>query len=135
MDLERESLGTAQAITGRTKYQTIVNSSNHTLITDEPESENGTDTGMAPFGLLMGSLASCTSITLRMYIDRKMWAVDEIKVDVEMFSIQGGTMFERKISFTGDLNEEQLKRLEQIADKCPVHKILVGNIMVDTKII
>lgn len=135
MELNRESLGTAQAITGRTKYQTIINSGNHTTFTDEPESENGTDTAMPPFSLLMASLASCTSITLRMYIDRKMWVVDEIKVDVEMFSIEGGTMFERRISFTGDLTDEQRERLELIADKCPVHKILVGDIMVDTKIV
>jgi len=134
LNLIRESLGYAQAITGLTQYQTVVTSNKHAVVVDEPEASKGTDTGIEPLGLLTGSLASCTAITLRMYIDRKMWVVDEITVNVELFRIEGGTLFERTLHFKGELNDEQRKRLIQIADACPVHKILVGDIMVDTKI-
>lgn len=132
MDITSESLGSTQAVTGRTKYQTVITSKGHSILADEPESVGGGNTAMEPFSLLMASLASCTSITLRMYIDRKMWIVEEITVEVEMLKVAGGTMFKRKLSFKGDLTEEQKKRLIQIADACPVHKILVGDIMVDT---
>ncbi|WDF53640.1 OsmC family protein [Mucilaginibacter sp. KACC 22063] len=134
MEIEQESLGTARAVTGRTQYQTVITSDGHAIIVDEPEDANGSDTAIAPYGLLMSSLASCTSITLRMYIDRKMWIVDEITVDVEMIKVEGGTLFKRKLNFKGDLNEEQKHRLIQIADACPIHKILVGGIMVDTEL-
>jgi len=135
LNLVSETVGSAQAKTGLTQYQTIVTRNKHALVIDEPESSNGTDTGIDPVGLLMSSLASCTAITLRMYIDRKMWVVEEITVNVEMFKITGGTRFERTLHFKGDLNEEQKKRLEQIADACPIHKILVGDIMVKTQLV
>lgn len=135
LNLIRESVGSAQAKTGLTQYQTIVTRNKHALVIDEPETSQGTDTGIDPMGLLMGSLASCTSITLRMYIDRKMWVVQEITVNVEMFKITGGTLFERTLHFKGELNDDQKKRLEQIADACPIHKILVGNVMVKTQVI
>ncbi len=133
-NLIREPLGSSQAKTGLTQYQTIVTSNKHALVVDEPETSKGTDTGIDPMGLLMSSLASCTAITLRMYIDRKLWTVDEITVNVEMFRITGGTLFERTLHFKGELNMEQKQRLEQIADACPIHKILVGDIMVKTQI-
>lgn len=135
VNLIRESVGSAQAKTGLTQYQTIVTRNKHALVIDEPESSKGTDTGIDPVGLLMSSLASCTSITLRMYIDRKMWVVEEITVNVEMFKITGGTQFERTLHFKGELNDEQKKRLEQIADACPIHKILVDDIMVKTQVV
>ncbi|OKS86636.1 OsmC family protein [Mucilaginibacter polytrichastri] len=134
LNLIRESLGSAQAKTGLTQYQTVVTSNKHGIVVDEPEDSKGTNTGIEPMGLLTGSLASCTAITLRMYIDRKMWVVDEITVKVELFRIEGGTLFERTLQFIGELSDEQKKRLIQIADACPVHKILVGDIMVDTRI-
>lgn len=135
MDIKAESLGTAKAVTGRTTYQTIITSEKHSIIVDEPAEANGTDTGMSPYGLLMSSLASCTSITLRMYLDRKMWIADEINVAVELFKVEGGTMFERKISFKGNLTSEQKHRLLQIAEACPIHKILTGAIMVETRLV
>jgi len=135
INIIREALGSAKAVTGLTKYQTALTKGNHTILVDEPESSHGTDTAIDPYGLLLGSLASCTSITLRMYIDRKQWAVNEITVQVEMFRIEGGHIFERTLSFNGELTDEQKKRLEQIADACPIHKILVGDIMVKTQIL
>jgi putative redox protein len=132
INLKKESVATAVAQIARTKYQTIVTSQNHTIVADEPATLNGTDTGMNPYSLLLASLSSCTVITLRMYIDRKMWIVDEITVNVEIFKVEGGTLIERQLSFNGELNDEQKQRLVQIADACPIHKLLVGNIMIET---
>ncbi|GAB2689354.1 OsmC family protein [Mucilaginibacter koreensis] len=133
MNTQTAPIATAGVRMARTQYQTIVSSGHHTLIADEPESMQGTDTGMAPFGLLLASLGSCTSITLRMYIERKMWIVDEILIDLAIYKVEGGTLITRNIEVKGNVTEEQKKRLEQIADACPIHKVLVGNVMVETK--
>ncbi|AMR33350.1 peroxiredoxin [Mucilaginibacter sp. PAMC 26640] len=124
----------ATAKIGRTKYQTIVASGNHSIIVDEPVSLEGGDTGMSPYNLLMASLASCTTITLRMYINRKMWLVDEICVTVEMYRKGKDIFIESKLRFKGTLSDEQKKRLITIADACPIHKILVGNIAINTSL-
>jgi putative redox protein len=129
-----ELIESATALIGRTQYQTVVNSGGHGLITDEPLTADGSDTGMNPFSLLLASLASCTVITLRMYINRKMWPIEEIKADVEMFKTLGGTRIETKLSLKGEVNDEQRDRLLKIANACPVHKILIGNIDINTNI-
>jgi len=86
---------------GTDKYYTEITAGNHTIFTDEPESLGGKDRGLNPFELLASSLASCTSATLRMYIDRKGWAVPEILVDVELenFPLSKRAVFTRKISY------------------------------------
>ena len=129
-----ELIESATAFIGNTQYQSIVNSGGHGLITDEPLKANGSNTGMNPFSLLLASLASCTVITLRMYIDRKMWPIEEIKADIEMYKTLSGTRIETKLSFKGEVNEEQRDRLLKIANACPVHKILIGNININTNI-
>jgi len=129
-----ELIESATAFIGHTQYQTIVNSGGHGLITDEPLKANGSNTGMNPFSLLLASLASCTAITLRMYIDRKMWPIEEIKADIEMYKTSSGTRIETKLSFKGEVNDEQRDRLLKIANACPVHKILIGNIDINTNI-
>jgi putative redox protein len=129
-----ELIETATALIGLTQYQTVVNSGGHGLITDEPLEAEGSNTGMNPFSLLLASLASCTAITLRMYINRKMWPIEEIKANVEMFKTLSGTRIETKISFKGEVNDEQRDRLLKIANACPVHKILTGNIAIRTNI-
>ncbi|SEP02531.1 putative redox protein [Mucilaginibacter gossypiicola] len=129
-----ELIESATAFIGRTQYQTVVNSGGHGLITDEPLKANGTNTGMNPFSLLLASLASCTVITLRMYIDRKMWPIEEIKADIEMYKTLSGTRIETRLSFKGEVDDEQRDRLLKIANACPVHKILVGNIDINTNI-
>lgn len=133
-DPELELIESATALIARTQYQTIVNSGGHAIVADEPVKADGTDTGMNPFSLLLASLASCTVITLRMYINRKMWPIDEIKADIEMFKTVSGTQIETKLSFKGEISDEQRDRLLKIADACPVHKILVGSISINTTI-
>ena len=136
MDIpQKEFIIDGSAVIGRAQYQTVVKSGNHTLIADEPIDDGGTDTGMSPYNLLMASLASCTAITLRMYINRKMWIIEEITVDLEMYRTETGIFIESKLKFKGEVTPEQKKRLITIADACPIHKILVGNIVINTSLI
>jgi putative redox protein len=132
MELIKKSIASAHAQIARTEYQTIAGSGKHSIVVDEPERLKGGDTGMTPFELLLSSLGSCTVITLRMYIERKMWIVDEIKTDLEMFAVNGGYLINRNLTFKGELTPEQIHRLVEIADECPVHKILTGDMMIET---
>jgi len=129
-----QPLATAKAYISHTQYQTIITSGKHTIVADEPEDKEGLDMGMDPDTLLLASLSSCTAITLQMYINRKMWIVEEITVDLQLFTVEGGSLIKSDIKFKGDLTNEQKKRLEHIANVCPVHKILTGNIIIETVI-
>lgn len=134
MDTVNTPIAKANARIARARYQTIAGSGNHSIIVDEPAELNGTDTGMNPFGLLLSSLGSCTIITLRMYIDRKMWVVDEISIDLEAFAVEDGHLIQSKLNFKGDLTTEQISRLINIANSCPIHKLLAGKIVMETAV-
>jgi putative redox protein len=69
---------------------------------------------------------------LRMYINRKMWPVDEITVNLELFKTETGVTIKRWLNFKGELSDIQKNRLLQIADACPIHKILTGSIHIET---
>lgn len=128
---------TVKASLGKTKYYTEVVAGENTLITDEPVDKGGQNKGFNPFEILATSLASCTAATLRMYIDRKEWDVEKIDVRVELenFPLTKLAVFKRNITFEGNnLTDEQLKRLQTIADACPIHKILMNEIQIHTKI-
>lgn len=115
-------------------YKTEIITSGKTIIADEPEEVGGTNLGPAPGEFLMISLASCTAITLRMYADRKQWAVKKIKVEVTFEKVDNVTEFTREIFLEGDLDEKQRERLLQIANACPVHKVLSNPIKINTSI-
>lgn len=125
----------AIAIIGKEHYKTEVTTSNHSVFVDEPIEVGGTDTSPAPSEFLEVSLASCTAITIRMYADRKGWAVEKISVDVSMSKGDKLTRFDRKILLQGELSEEQRARLLQIANSCPVHKVLSNPIEVTTSLV
>ncbi len=122
---------------GTTKYQCTIEWRNGKFIADEPVKSGGQDTGPDPFTLLLSSLASCTLATLRMYIDRKGWDIPAISVNTNMFQTKQGeelqTFIDRDISFSGaEVSAEQKNRLAEIAQACPVSKILEGNTKVRT---
>src|SRR5258708_1994908 len=98
MGITRQPVISAQAKINRSHYQTFIKIDNHTVIADEPLTIGGTDAGTSPQGLLLASLGSCTAITLRMYIDRKMWIVDEITVDLELSEVTNGTLIEMQLN-------------------------------------
>ena len=127
---------TVRASLGKTKYYTEVIAGENQLITDEPIDKGGQNKGFNPFEILATSLASCTAATLRMYIDRKEWNIEKIDVEVELenFPLTKLAIFKRNIIFEGsNLSDDQLKRLHTIADACPVHKILLNEIEIQTK--
>ncbi|GGI27145.1 OsmC family protein [Pedobacter mendelii] len=116
-------------------YACSVTNGSHDIIVDEPFDLGGTHKGFAPKGLLMASLASCVAITLRMYIDRKGWEVKKIEVEVNINIENAETIFFEEITCTGNLTEEQKFRLEDIASKCPVSKILTVGHEVRSKVL
>ncbi|AKK73292.1 osmotically inducible protein OsmC [Chryseobacterium sp. P1-3] len=126
---------TVKASLGKTKYYTEVTAGENQIITDEPVDKGGQNKGFNPFEILATSLASCTAATLRMYIDRKEWEVENINVEVELenYPLTKRAVFKRDITFDGNLDDEQMKRLHTIADACPVHKILTNDIEILTK--
>jgi len=113
--------------TGRGKFQLLIRSGKHQLFADEPDSFGGLDSGPSPFQLLGSALAACMTMTVRLYADRKEWAVKRIRTAVghtrELDQVPRDR-FDVRLAFEGDLDEEQRARLVEIAGKCPVHKAL-----------
>src|ERR1700709_1091395 len=132
MEVNKQFVEEANAQIGVVKYRTVITSAGHTIISDEPESMEGADSGMNPNSLLLASLGSCTAITLRMYINRKMWVVEQIDVKTELFKTDAGITIAISLSFKGELTVAQKARLLQIANACPIHKILIGNMEIST---
>jgi putative redox protein len=107
----------------------------HTLIADEPPSHGGTDSGPPPTAMLAMSLASCTAITVEMYADRQGWDVGAVAVGVD-YDVQpkGVTRFEVTITVPAELPDDQLERLREIASRCPVHRVLTGDVEITDRI-
>jgi putative redox protein len=120
---------------GATDFPTTIAARGHVVESDEPAEKGGTDTGLEPMELLLGSLGACTAITLRMYARRKGWALDGVHVDLALDEQQGPRMVRLTVRCDGDLDVEQRARLLQIANACPVHKILTMGAMVDTRLV
>ena len=116
------SLQTLDASLG-TGYQTSMTARTHTFTADEPLEVGGTDTAPEPIELLMGSLAACTAITLRMYAQRKGWPLKGLDVQVAYTSTPTPS-FVKHITVRGALDDMQKARLLEIAEACPVAKLL-----------
>ncbi len=106
-------------------YTTDIYTTDHHLLADEPLSLGGNNKGPNPFEYLLSSLGSCTAITLRMYINRKKWDVTSIKILLDSKMEKDRYTIYRDLQFQGNIDEIQLKRLHEIADKCPVHKTFI----------
>ena len=123
------------ATTGRTNFATTVQSGKHSFIADEPPSSGGQDTGPTPSDLLLAALASCTSITLRMYADRKSWAIEAIHVAVTSTRAPDKSLsVERVLTFDGVLSDEQKSRLAEIAERTPVTLALKTGVAIHTRL-
>jgi putative redox protein len=108
----------------------------HQLTVDEPLDAGGQDTGPDPQELLAVSLASCTAITMEMYAERKGWDIGHVEVDVQYTAAERGcpTKFEMVMRLADDVPEEQVERLRAIAAKCPVHRVLDGEVMFQERV-
>ncbi|HMR45444.1 MAG TPA: OsmC family protein [Bacteroidia bacterium] len=116
---------------------TIESQSGNMLIADEPVENGGKNLGFSPFELIAAALSACTAITVRMYADRKEWPLTDVNTDISVSwdGIKNKTVIQRKISFSGNLSNGQKDRLIQIANVCPVHKVLTNSIEINTSLL
>ena len=115
---------------GATDFQVSLSDGQHEWLADEPSAHGGADTGPTPHSLLLSSLGACTSITLKMYAKHKAWPLEAVHVTLTLDTTPEGTVIDRQILLSGELDASQRERLLQIANACPVHKILSGTIMI-----
>lgn len=129
---------------GSTGYTTDIQSGNHYWRADEPLSVGGDDYGPNPYDLLLSGLGACTAMTMRMYADRKGWEIEEINVHLKHSRIHAKDCADctsesgyidkitKEIEILADLNEEQLNKLMEIAEKCPVNRTLKNEITTES---
>lgn len=131
---------------GDGKFTQMMLDGEHVLLADEPRKVGGDDRGPSPYRLLLMALGSCTSMTLRLYADRKGWPVERITVRLRHFRdyatdckdcLEKDVAIERielVIDIAGALDAEQHKRMLEIADKCPVHRTLESRIKIESRL-
>lgn len=112
-------------------YEHLVVVGDHRLVTDEPASLGGSNAGPSPQELLAASLASCTATTIEMYANHKGWEIGEVKVRCEFEPAKRGapTTFNVVVCVPPGLDDEQMRRIGEIAAKCPVHRTLEGEVI------
>lgn len=132
---------------GRGKFAVDISVGPHALVADEPAESGGNDFGPVPHDFLLAGLGACTVMTLRMYADHKKIPLERVQVQLSRRKIKAadcpdcvtkeGEVEEmtRVITLTGDLSDENRQRLLEIANKCPVHRTLTGEIKVRTSLV
>jgi putative redox protein len=127
-------------------YKTVLNAGNHEIIADEQDSAGGKNLWPDPSDLLLMSLGTCTVITLRMYAERKEWPVEDIYMELSHFRDHARDCddcedpkskidkIEKEVIVEGDLSDEQLDRLLEISNKCPVYRTLQSDIEIHSTI-
>lgn len=145
MDLAEEPRKVVVQETRKSKFNQIITVGPHHLVADEPVAAGGEDAGPGPYDFLLAGLGACTSMTMRLYADRKSLPLDRVTVTLKHSKIyakdcaecetRDGMLdqIERDIAIDGALDAEQRKKLMEIADKCPVHRTLTSEIRIVTK--
>lgn len=142
--MEKEPANRISARTGQSGLLTDILVNDHSMVADEPLSVGGTNLGPTPYDFLVAGLGACTSMTLRMYADRKGWPLDSVTVRLKHQKIHADDcescddstgmldLIDRDIELAGPLDNEQKTRLIEIANKCPVHRTLQSEIVINT---
>jgi putative redox protein len=115
-------------------YAVTFRARTHSVAADEPVAQGGTDTGATAMELLLGALASCTAVTLRMYAERKGWDLGEVRVDCRLFDEGGARRIERQLRFGAALDEARRERLLAIAARTPVTRVVMEATPISTAI-
>jgi putative redox protein len=108
-------------------------------LADEPAAVGGMDSGPTPYELLSAALAACTTMTMRLYAERKRWTLPGFEVSVAHSLLPGAAdsaprdLFTRRIAFDSPVGADEEKRLLEIADRCPVHRTLMRGFEVVTE--
>jgi putative redox protein len=130
-----------------TGYTVQITSGNHRLIADEPAAIGGAELGPDPYAYLLAGLGACTAITLRMYADRKKWPLKAVKVSLRHHRNHPADcadcdskevridMINKELELIGELTSEQITRLKEISDRCPVQKTIELGVAVETKLV
>jgi uncharacterized OsmC-like protein/alpha/beta superfamily hydrolase len=130
--------------TRNSKFQQTVTLGPHRMLADEPVAAGGQDSGPGPYDFLLAGLGACTSMTMRLYAERKALPLDRVTVTLQHSKIHAEDCAEcetrtgmldqidRMIKIEGALDADQLKRLMEIADKCPVHRTLTSEVRIVT---
>ncbi|MDX2144575.1 MAG: OsmC family protein [Rhodospirillaceae bacterium] len=133
--------------TGAGRFANEVRVGRHRLIADEPVDAGGTDTGPMPHDFVLAGLGACTSMTVRMYAERKGIPLTRVSVRLSYRKMKAAdcpdcttkegevTEMTRDVTLEGNLSDEQRQRLIEIANKCPVHKTLSGEIKIRTHLV
>jgi putative redox protein len=127
------SVRDATVKTGKGKFGQTIATGPHHLIADVPKELGGDDTGPEPHDFLLVALGACTSMTVKMYADRKAWPLEAVEVHLTQEKVGDTHRLHRVVTLKGTLDEEQRQKLMEIANKCPVHKTLTGKIEVQTE--
>lgn len=114
------------------KFAQDVTIDGHRVRADEELDQGGDNTGPGPHELLLAALGSCTAMTLKMYAERKGWPLRDAQVTLNGAHTDGRFVITRHIALTGEVDAEQRQRLIEIANKCPVHRTLAGEIEIVT---
>ena len=122
----------AKASIGTVNYATTIATGHHKFMADEGPELGGKDAGPAPYDLLTSALAACTVITLRMYADRKQWPITAVQADVR-YGREGDKQYiDRVLTIEGQVDDEQKKRMADIAERTPVTLTLKGGLAIKT---
>jgi putative redox protein len=110
-------------------------SASHSISSGLAVALGGNNEAPDPHVLLEASLAACTILTLQLYANRKQWDLGGIEVDIKILKEnKEGTVISRSIAFTNELDAEKIDRLTEIANKCPIHNLLVGSVAIETTV-
>ena len=118
---------------GTGPLQQVIEIGRHRLLTDVSPAAGGEDSGPEPHDLLAAALAACTTLTVNLYARRKGYALDEVQVGIRHGQEGAAYALHRTIRYLGALSAEEKARLTEIANKCPVHKTLSGQITITTE--